>query len=777
MMKQEELLQFLKQKVSLFEGFTDEKLIQLITGSHLTTFERNEAVIEFGEEGRFLGILIDGEAEASITDDTGQKHRLAMFKPGDFFGEISLMTGDKTIADVIGIKRCKALLIPQVLFSTILVTNPAAVKRLSHSLSTRLRNWAVDSETGQNIALTMLKTQDDPYGFKLKTETPQKILVINCGSSSLKYSLFDTADEKMNVHGVVENINSDSMRLKHTSLKGEKTRDLPRGDYQKAFEEMIHVLMSPDGGSILSPVEIGVIGHRVVHGGDLFHNAAIVDDAVLKQIEDLSELAPLHNPINAIGIKEAKRFFPRAVQVAVFDTSFHHTMPNYAFLYGLPYEYYKEKKIRKYGFHGMSHIYVSLKAAEYLKQPFNSLEIISCHLGNGASMCAIDHGRSVDTTMGFTPADGLIMGTRCGSIDPGAIIYLIQREGLTADDLNNLINKKSGLLGLSGMNNDMRVIEQAAMDGNHRALLAYKAFCYNIRKTIGAYVAAMHGLDAVIFTGGIGQGSAGVRSLACQRLDYMGIVLDEDKNRQASATSGVFDISADGSPVRILVIQTDEELMIARETLRTIGRSQIALLVQSQKDTPVPVEVSAHHVHLSQEHVEALFGQGYRLTPLSELSQPGQFACKETVNLVGPKGRVEKVRVLGPVRKYTQVEIAMTEQFKLGIYPPIRESGDIANTPGVTIESGDKSVTIDKGVICALRHIHMSPEDALKFGLRDKYKVRVRIEGERQLIFGDVLIRVHPDYKLAMHIDTDEANAANIKPGTIGYVDGVQSRE
>lgn len=775
-MNTQEIISFLKEKVPLFKDFSDDKLQELVDESHLITFEQNEAVIEFGEEGRDLVVLIEGEAEAAVTDDTGEKHRIGTFKPGDYFGEISLMTGDKTIADVIGVTRCQALLIPLMLFSTVLVTNPSAVKLLSKSLSKRVKNWAYDEESGRNLAAAAMQRSDDPYGFKLKTEKPTKILVINCGSSSLKYTLFNTGDEQENIHGVVEKIYTDSMRHVYQSSQGEQSCDLPRGGYREAFEAVVDQLTSPESGILLSPKEITSVGHRVVHGGDRFTSSTIISDDVLMGIEELSDLAPLHNPINVIGIKEAQRVFPGAVHVAVFDTSFHHTLPSYAFLYGLPYEYYEEKKIRRYGFHGMSHFYVALKAAEFLKCAYNELEIISCHLGNGASVCAIDHGRSIDTSMGFTPAEGLIMGTRSGSVDPAVLIHLMQKEKMDADDLNTLLNKKSGLLGLSGLSNDMRDIEKAAMQGNHRALIAFKTFCYNIRKYIGAYVAAMQGLDVVIFTGGIGQGSAGVRSLASQRLDYMGIELDEKKNMLADGFKEVCDISVDGSRVRILVVPTNEELMIARETLRTLSRNQISQIMQTQEDVPVPIEVSAHHIHLSLEHVEALFGPGHKLTPLSDLSQPEQHACKETVNLAGPKGRVERVRVLGPTRSQTQVEISMTEQFRLGIHPPIRESGDIENTPGVTIEGSHGTVTTEKGVICALRHIHMSPEDALLFGVRDKYKVRVQVEGDRELTFGDVLVRIHPNYKLAMHLDTDEANAANIKPGAVGHIDGIQSR-
>ena len=324
-----------------------------------------------------------------------------------------------------------------------------------------------------------------------------------------------------------------------------------------------------------------------------------------------------------------------------------------------------------------------------------------------------------------------------------------------------MLNKKSGLLGLSGVSSDMRQILQAADQGNRRALVALKAYCYRVRKYIGAYVASLGGLDAVIFTGGIGQGSAVVRSLALQGLECMGIALDEQRNSDARGDE-VCRISTDDSKVTALVVPTDEERMMAREALRTLSRSYITRVLEAQKRQSFLVEVSAHHIHLTQEHVEALFGKGHQLTKHADLSQPNQHACKEQLTIVGPKGRIERVRILGPARKYTQVEIAMTEQFKLGIHPPIRESGDITDTPGCTLEGPSGSVQVDRGVICALRHVHMTPEDALRYGVRDKSFVRVRINGDRELVFGDVLVRVDPSFKLAMHIDTDEANAANI---------------
>lgn len=768
-----DIVRFLREHVELFEKFPDDALQQTVQSSRVTTFEPNEAVIEFGSEGRFLGVLLQGEAEVSVADNAGRRTRLAQLEPGDVFGEMSLMTGDRTVADVIGIRRCTALLIPRDLFSEILGSHPQAIQYLSRILTQRSRDIAFD-ERRRDLNSEAIARSPDPYGFSLNTDTPVKMLVVNCGSSSLKYCLYDTTDGAVVAEGMVERIGLAGMR--HTSRVGERqtVNELGNADHSKAFAAMVEALT----GSVIASVDdIAAVGHRVVHGGERFAGPTVIDDTVLRNIEKLAAFSPLHNPVNLSGIREAQAAFPGAVHVAVFDTSFHHTLPPYAYLYGLPYEQYEKNGVRRYGFHGMSHFYVALRASQFLQRPFNELEIISCHLGNGASICAVDHGRSVDTSMGLTPVEGLVMGTRCGNIDPAALLHVMRSENLDADQADTLINKQSGLLGLSGISSDMREIEEAANKGDHRALLAIKTFCYGIRKYIGSYVAAMQGLDVVIFTGGIGQNSSGVRSLACQGLACMGIAIDEEKNRDAVHAGEVRDISAESSSVRILVVPTDEERMIARETLRSLDLRGLGAIVERRRQEPIPIEVSAHHVHLSREHVEALFGEGYELTPAADLSQPGQFAAKEHVSLVGPKGRVDRVRVLGPARKQSQVEIAMTEQFKLGIHPPVRESGDLDNTPGITLEGPKGTVELSQGVICAMRHIHMPPQDALKFGLRDKYVVRIRVEGDRELVFGDVLVRVSPTYRLAMHLDTDEANAANLRTGMIGHVDGIQSRE
>src|SRR4030095_1614827 len=326
-----------------------------------------------------------------------------------------------------------------------------------------------------------------------------------------------------------------------------------------------------------------------------------------------------HTPVTAPGIREMRRLFPGVPHVAVFDTAFHHTLPAYAYLYGLPYELYEKKGVRRYGFHSASHHYVALRAAQFLQRRPNELRLVSCHLGNGSSLCAVDHGRSVDTTMGFTPAEGLIMGTRCGDVDAGVLAFLERTEKLTASQSEEMLNKKSGLLGLSGISSDMREILKAADQGQHLALLALKAYCYRVRKYLGAYVAAMGGLDVVIFTAGVGQGSAEVRALSLQGLACMGVTLDEQRNRDARGFDDVCRISTDDSKVTVLVVPTDEERMMAREAMRTLSRSYITRALEAQQQQPFLVEISAHHIHLTQEHVEALFGKGHQLTKHADL--------------------------------------------------------------------------------------------------------------------------------------------------------------
>ena len=759
---------FLRSKVRLFEGFDPGKLGEIVEGSQVEAYAPGERIAHAGDEVMFLGVVLEGEVIATVEDDDGARE-LGRFAAGDTFGEVALMSGEAVLADLTVVSACRVMLVPLTLFQSHVMAEPRAVQQISRTIGERFRTVMADPAK----AAAMVRKEDADGLLTLKSERPECILILNCGSSSLKWSIFDTARPQNDAHGLIERIGRSGTRLVQNGLHREVARELPAGGYPEAFAAMMAALLDPEGGVIAEASAISVVGHRVVHGGESFTGPVIVDESVLARLDKLAPLAPLHNPVNVAGIREARRLLPAVPHVAVFDTAYHATLPSQAFLYGLPYGHYEGKGIRRFGFHGSSHDHVALAAAHYLKKRPRELRIVSCHLGSGASLCAIDHGRSVDTTMGFTPGEGLVMGTRCGDIDAGVITYLERNEGLDAGSVDELLNKQSGLLGLSGISGDMREIEAAADAGNARALIAFKVFCYRVRKGIGSLVAALGGIDVLVFTAGIGQGSAGVRGAAVQGLQCMGIHLDESLNRAVTGKE-TQRISTTASPVTVLVLPTDEERMIARETLKALSRDYLIRASEACRTEPIPIEVSAHHIHLSKEHITALFGPGHELTKHADLSQPGQFACKEQLSIVGPKGRIERVRVLGPARRETQVEIAMTEQFKLGIQPPIRESGDIDGTPGCILEGPAGSVELAKGVICALRHIHMTPADALRYGLKDKSTVKVRVEGDREMIFGDVRIRVSPHFALAMHIDTDEANAANLRNGAQGYIDGIQ---
>ncbi len=770
-MNAQQVASYLKNEVTLFQMFREDEIQALVNGSRLAAYEPNEFIFEFGEDQSHLGIMLEGDAEFSITRNNGDRQVIGGVKAGEFFGEAAMMTGDPCVADCICTSASRALLIPRELCAVRIMTNPAALVHLSRNLVSSLKQGTSQENTG---LASIPSPSDDPYGLTLRTEQPMKLLIINCGSSSLKFTLFDTMDTQSFARGQVERIGLPDALLTLDSSNGNTEMPLPDNSHSSAFSAMLTSLKG--AGIITNLAEITAVAHRNSLGGEKHRGAVLVTEEIIKEMEGYTPIFPLHNPHIINGIRVAQTLLPDAIHVTVFDSSFHNTIPSFAYLYALPYEYYKEKGLRRFGYHGSSHKYASLKAAQFLKKPFNKLETIVCHLGSGSSICGIDHGRSVDTTMGFSPLEGLIMGTRCGDLDPGLLLYLMKYEGMGYDDLDDLLNRKSGLLGLSGVSSDMREIQAAADEGNNRAMLAIKTYAYRVRKYIGAYVAAMEGLDVLVFTGGIGQGSVLIRSLACQGLARMGICLDEEKNRKADGFNTITDIAAKDALVRILVIPADEERMIARDTLATLERQKVIGLQNTLAPMPVTIEVSAHHIHLSQEHVEALFGTGHKLTRMRDLNIPSAFACEEKVNLIGPKGQVKNVRILGPERPETQVEISMTEQYKLGIHPPIRESGDLDGTPGLTIEGPNGRVTIEQGVICAMRHIHATPADAKKMGIKDKDVVRVKVAGDRELIFGDVLVRVHPSFKLYMHIDTDEANAANIQSGTMGYVEAIQLR-
>ncbi len=395
-----------------------------------------------------------------------------------------------------------------------------------------------------------------------------KVLVLNCGSSSIKYQLIETQTGGPLAKGAVERIGMASALLTHQPHNGEKIKIVGEIlDHKIAIEYVLAVLMSKNHGVITDMNEIDAVGHRVVHGGETFSGSVLITDQVMQAIKDNIDIAPLHNPANIKGIEAAKMHLPDAPQVAVFDTAFHVNMPPKAYLYGIPYTLYKRYKIRRYGFHGTSHRYVSRRAAVRLGKDISELKIVSAHLGNGASMAAIKNGRSVDTTMGFTPLEGLLMGTRTGDMDPSVILYIMGKEELTLHEANTLMNKHSGLLGISGESSDMREIEQAISEGHKRARLAFEVFTYRIKKYIGAYAAAMGGLDALVFTGGIGENSPMVRKEVCEDLDFLGLELDEKRNENAE---GEAVLSTENSKVKVLKIPTNEELVIALDTEKIV---------------------------------------------------------------------------------------------------------------------------------------------------------------------------------------------------------------
>ena len=395
-----------------------------------------------------------------------------------------------------------------------------------------------------------------------------KILVINAGSSSLKYQLIDMDSRAVLAKGLCERIGIDGSRLNHTPAGGEKVViESPMPSHADAIKLVIDALVDEKHGVIKSMSEIGAVGHRVVHGGEKFSGSVVIDEAVKEGMRECIPLAPLHNPANLIGIEACEKVMPNVPQVGVFDTAFHQTMPEEAFLYGIPYEYYEKYKIRRYGFHGTSHNYVSGKAAEMLGKPIEQLKIITCHLGNGSSVAAVKNGKVIDTTMGLTPLAGILMGTRSGDLDPAIVTFLMEKENLDIDGINEVLNKKSGVFGVSGVSSDFRDLDAASKEGNKRAQAALKMFSYGIKKYIGAYCAAMGGTDAVVFTAGVGENDGAMRAAIVDGLEFLGIKIDAEKNKLRGEA---IDISAEGALVRTLVIPTDEEMMIATETERIV---------------------------------------------------------------------------------------------------------------------------------------------------------------------------------------------------------------
>ena len=397
-----------------------------------------------------------------------------------------------------------------------------------------------------------------------------KILVLNCGSSSIKYKLFDMTTKEVLAQGGIEKIGLVGSFLKLTLPNGEKKileKDIP--EHTAGIEFILNTLVSPEYGAIKSLDEINAVGHRMVHGGERFSESVLLNKEVLDAFIACNDLAPLHNPANLKGVNAVSAILPNVPQVGVFDTAFHQTMPDYAYMYAIPYELYEKYGVRRYGFHGTSHRYVSQRVCEFLGVDPKGKKIITCHIGNGGSISAIKDGNCIDTSMGLTPLEGLVMGTRSGDIDAGAVTFIMEKEGLNATGVSNLLNKKSGVLGVSGVSSDMRELEAAVAAGNPKAILAEKMYFYRIKKYIGAYAAALGGVDIILFTGGVGENQANCRSEVCEGLEFMGVKIDLEKNKVRGEEAI---ISADDSKVTVAVIPTDEELMIASDTLAILNK-------------------------------------------------------------------------------------------------------------------------------------------------------------------------------------------------------------
>ncbi|NLM55786.1 MAG: acetate kinase [Firmicutes bacterium] len=396
-----------------------------------------------------------------------------------------------------------------------------------------------------------------------------RIFVLNCGSSSVKYKLYDMDNEQVLAEGRVERVGQENATITHQAKGKEKiSKTMPILEHTVAISETLNLLVHPEHGVIDDLSAIDAVGHRVVHGGESFSESVLVKSDTKEILDSLAELAPLHNPANVMGIRAAEKLMPQTPQVAVFDTAFHSTIPAHAYLYAIPYSLYQKHKVRRYGFHGTSHLYVSHKAAEMIGRDIKELRIVSCHLGNGASITAVLGGKPVDTSMGFTPLEGLMMGTRSGDIDPGAIFYLMKTYDLNLHEIDSLLNKHSGLYGIAGVS-DMRDIEKGIAEGERLAQVAFDMYEYRIRKYIGAYIAAMGGIDALVFTAGIGENTPSLRTKLCQNLSYLGIELDEELNQKRGEP---LEISTQGSKVKVFVIPTDEELVIARDTAAVVGK-------------------------------------------------------------------------------------------------------------------------------------------------------------------------------------------------------------
>ncbi|MFZ9611325.1 MAG: acetate/propionate family kinase [Methylococcales bacterium] len=588
-----------------------------------------------------------------------------------------------------------------------------------------------------------------------------KILTLNTGSSSIKFGVYEIkAKVKTLLKGAYSLINTKNCSLSFELECDERVyiRAIPNNNSIKKILENLFLLLTE-----FNLTSIHAIGNRVVHGGSQSHSALIINDSLVDEIKRFEIFCPLHTPAVLESIEVANTLWPDATKIAVFDTSFHQTIPEFASTYAIPQKW-RELGIKKYGFHGISHQWAANKIIEEFPEGFNNLKIISCHLGSGASMCAIQNGISIDNSMGASPLDGLIMDSRPGDLDPSIIPIISQTLELKIDDIYRTLFSECGLKALTGVSN-FSLIESLANEGDLNANKTLKIYAYRIKKYLGSYFAIMGGVDCLIFTGGIGENSAIIRSLVCKDLSNLGITLDAYKNDSVNLRNDrTIPIHHDSSKAKVFVLRSNEQAVIAMETNNLLSSHPISFSAFNRPNF-IPISVSARHIHLSNADLNSLFGDGYTLQKLHDLNQPDSWAAKETVSLIGPNNSIENVRILGPIRERTQIEISKSDAIHLGIDVPIRLSGNLADTPHILIKGAHAYIRTD-GLIIASRHIHTNHDDANRMGLYDGKNVSVRItSGNRKLIFKDVLVRVSEHFKTEMHIDTDEANAGDISYG------------
>ncbi len=752
----------------LFAEFSAEELDELVRDSELRSYVPDQKIIAEGEPGRFVGIVLEGTAQAQSHEAGGRLLALGEIPAGAYFGEISLVSGAATTADVVALTACRVLQIPHRLMSEALRTRPQAMSHMARTITARLIQRS-QAEAAPS-ALSASETQPTP-----ETRGAARVLAVHGTPGSLRYRYYDTANEMNNTEGEVEGL--DTGRAVHTShgVRWEK-REPVGNSLAEAVAAVVTGLVDRAGAGSPEGLGLAAVGHQVAHGGEKYTGAVLVDDAVRADLATLADRLCPENRHNLAEMEAFSALLPGVPQVAVFDTGFFAALPACAFLYTGPYEWYAEQGLRRYGRAGLVHHQAALLAAAHLQRPLHELNMISCDLGPAPSVCALRRGRAVECSAGLTDLGGLPGAGSSGDLDPGLVLALLEREGLSIKEAASLLHERSGLAGLSGTSGDLAALLRAAEAGDDRANLAVETFCYALRKQLGAYFAILGELDAVLFTGPAGVALPGLRARLCTGLQGLGLQLEGTLNQSPRTDArGVSDVSPARASVRLLVIPTEAGRMVAGQAAEAVGLGQLGPAILANR-RPIPIGISVRHLHLSAEHVAALYGPGHTLTYRSPLSQPGQFACEETVNLIGPKNRLERVRVLGPERPGTQVEIARTECFALGVRAPVRMSGDLAQTPGLRLEGPAGSVDLAEGVICASRHLHVSPEEALLLGLRDRDEISVRVEGEQSLIFNKVAVRVHPEYRLDMHIDTDEANAARLDQGAVGYIESVDLR-